>query len=494
MLVISADVGSLRLGMLIFLAPALLMADARCLPCHARQVRSYAETGMGRSISKPSTEKEEKFGQYKVSRESGKLVHSLTRDGRTTSYPVAWAVGSGNQGKSYLIAIKDALFQSPISWYTARAAWDLSPGYQQDAHPDFFRPVTSECLFCHSGNVKPRDGTLNRYRDPPFEPAAIDCDRCHGDPTAHLKDPQKRSIVNPFRLEQERRDAVCEQCHLSGEARIPNPGKEFMDFQPGTRMEDVFSVYVKDGASFKVVSHSEQMARSRCFLESGRAMWCGTCHDPHQDPANKVTWYRDKCLGCHSDPHKDKNGADCAGCHMPATHAYDGGHTAFHDHWIRVKRDSGSQETGSALRPWREPDGKFRNRNLGLAYIGAGSKTGDTRQISKGFQQLGSDASDGAVETARGWVLLRTGHPQEAVRAFRRAVDEQPNDSTRRLNLAAALLAAGELAEAKRNAEHAIALEPLLEDAYVLLAEIEPTRARHWKQRYLELVPQRRLP
>ena len=260
------------------------------------------------------------------------------------------------------------------------------------------------------------------------------------------------------------------------------------------RMEDVFSVYVKDSAGFKVVSHSEQMARSRCFLESGRAMWCGTCHDPHQEPADKVSWYRAKCLGCHADPHEGNKGDDCAGCHMPATHAYDGGHTAFHDHLIRAKPARASPPTGSALRPWREPEDKFRNRNLGLAYIGAGSKTGDTRQISKGFQLLDSAAGDGAVETARGWVLLKTGRSARSGQAFRHAVDEKPKDSTRRLNLAAALLAWRERlrGEAKRGA--AIALEPLLEDAYDCLQRSNRNAPAYWKQRYLELVPQRRLP
>jgi tetratricopeptide (TPR) repeat protein len=179
---------------------------------------------------------------------------------------------------------------------------------------------------------------------------------------------------------------------------------------------------------------------------------------------------------------------------MPATHAYDGGHTAFHDHFIRAKRNVEGTAEGFALWPWREPDSKFRNRNLGLAYIGAGSRTGDARQISKGFQLLDKATGDGAMETARGWVLLKTGRPQEAVQAFRHAVDEKPNDSTRRLNLAAALLGVGERLDAKRNAETALTLEPLLEDAYALLAEIEPKRAAYWKRRYLELVPQRRLP
>jgi Tfp pilus assembly protein PilF len=79
---------------------------------------------------------------------------------------------------------------------------------------------------------------------------------------------------------------------------------------------------------------------------------------------------------------------------------------------------------------------------------------------------------------------------EEAVQAFQRAVDEQPEDSSRRLNLAAALFAAKQPLQAKANAEKAIALEPLLEDAYVLLAEIEPRRAAYWKRLY----HQRRLP
>jgi Flp pilus assembly protein TadD len=83
---------------------------------------------------------------------------------------------------------------------------------------------------------------------------------------------------------------------------------------------------------------------------------------------------------------------------------------------------------------------------------------------------------DGAVETARGLVLLRMGKVGDAVNAFRRAVDEDPEDSTRRLNLAAALFAAGDRAEAKRNAERAIELEPMLEDAHALLAELGRTQ------------------
>jgi hypothetical protein len=464
---------------------------------------------MGRSISVPTVETSPSGAfehgpsdtVFRVSSPSGAVLHEMERSGRKAVYSPRWTIGSGNHGSSYVIAIGDALFQSPISWYTMRQRWDLSPGFENDAQPDFFRPVTADCFSCHAGSARPHPGTLNRYFDPPFQPASIGCDRCHGDPAGHLADAKRSNIVNPARLEPARRDAVCEQCHLSGEARIPHPGKAFSDFRPGMRMEQVFSVYVKQTAGdlngLKVVSHSEQMVRSACFMKS-KTMWCGSCHDPHRASSGDAAWYRDKCLGCHESErmtlHRVRAGEDCASCHMPTIRAYDGGHTAFTDHQIRV---SGKAKPGSDtghLRAWREPDETLRNRNLGLAYISVAARDGSASRMLAGLKLLGSEPADGAVETARGLVLLRTGKAAEAVQAFRRAVDEQPADSTRRLNLAAGLLGAGLRNEAKRNAEEAIMLEPLLEDAYALLAEIEPERAKYWKERYKRLAPQRVLP
>ena len=168
------NAGRYRLGMMLLglALSGLLMADSQCLPCHAKQVESYARTGMARSISKPS-----------------KMVHKMA----ASSYPLAWAVGSGSQGTSYLIAIKDALFQSPLSWY-AMGLMGLIAGIEKDAQPNFFRPVTPECLFCHSANVRPRVGTLNRYLDPPFEEAAIGCDAAMA-----IQTPSRRSWQNDHR-------------------------------------------------------------------------------------------------------------------------------------------------------------------------------------------------------------------------------------------------------------------------------------------------------
>lgn len=466
---------------------------------------------MGRSMGAPSAEapfdvefRHARSGTvYRALFRNKALVFEAVRGGRRVTHTPAWAIGSGNQGKSYAISIQDALFQAPVSWYSARRTFDLSPGYETDAAPDFFRPITPECLFCHSGAIRWVRGTQNRYLNPPFQQTSIGCDRCHGDPSAHLGAPAKDSIVNPSRLPPDRRDAVCEQCHLSGEARIPNPGMDFSDYRPGMRLEDIFSVYVwqtpGDARGLKVVSHSEQLAVSRCFLSTGRKLWCGTCHDPHAESLDKASWFRGKCLACHNDEkaarHRNRAGDDCMGCHMPAKRAYDGGHTAFHDHSIRARATDSSMAPAGGLRAWREPPREVRNRNLGLAYVGAGSKHNDNKHLMEGYRLLERlQPGDGAMETARGSLLLRMGRTAPAVAAFRRAAEEKPADSSRRYNLAVALLAAGDRKGARENAGEAIRLEPLLEDAYALMAEIDPERAAEWKQRYRKMVPQRWLP
>jgi predicted Zn-dependent protease len=176
---------------------------------------------------------------------------------------------------------------------------------------------------------------------------------------------------------------------------------------------------------------------------------------------------------------------------MPRLKPYDGGHTAFHDHRIRIGSELPSGIRSNGLRAWRQPAESFRQRNLGLAYISAGSKAGSDELMRKGFGLLRSNPSDGAVETARGMMLLRLNKAAAAVEAFRHACEEQPANSLRRYNLAVALLAIGDRTGAMQNVEQAIALEPLLEDAYALAAEIEPARASEWKRRYLRLAPQR---
>jgi hypothetical protein len=476
----------------------------RCQACHAEQVRHYAATGMGRSAGRaeglPSGEFRHALSKtlFRVTGATSGMIHEAERGGNQTRYGVEWFIGSGNQGRSFLLRQGDSLFQSPVAWYRGRNGYGMAPGYENDRSPDFYRPVTPDCLFCHTGRSEPLPNTQNRYRQPALTEAAIHCDRCHGDSSAHLARPTRANIINPARLSGAIRDSVCEQCHLGGEARIPNAGAYFTDYQPGMLLEEVFSVYVKAGDDatnrFRVVSHVEQLALSACATASSGKLWCGSCHRIHSSPNERPAYAREGCLSCHrrglptGEEHQTGN---CIACHMPRKAAWDGGHTAFTDHRIvrRPSKDPPPEsiraDTGR-LRAWREPAPRWRTRNLGLAYISAGERNASAWQINEGFRLLtqapNSDTADAAVDTALGLVLLLKRRPEEALRFFERALAGNKSDSRAQLNLGVAAYAAGRYSEAVAALEEALAIEPLLEEAHRLLVEVHSARGDRKQQ------------
>src|SRR6267154_677688 len=99
--------------------------------------------GAGRALLPDSVERR---GDRIMHRESqrdaqGQVLNSQEEE-------AAFAIGSGGRGLSYGINRDGYLFQSPISWFSQKERWDLSPGYQnRDSH--FGRPLMPACLFCH---------------------------------------------------------------------------------------------------------------------------------------------------------------------------------------------------------------------------------------------------------------------------------------------------------------------------------------------------------
>lgn len=507
----------------IALAVAVLTATAgaadsseRCVSCHAKQVAGFARTGMANSLGRPAAQKGGAFrhqisdSRIEIESSAESMTHRLQSRGLTASYAIDYFVGSGRKGRSYLISIGDRLFQSPASYYAARKAWDVSPGFESEKDLDFDRPIPPECLVCHSGGPRAVAFTTNQYESPPFEWMGITCERCHGDSGQHVAKPSKANIVNPARLDVRRRDSICEQCHLGGEARIPNPGRHASDFRPGQILEDVLSVYVFDEpGAFKVVSHSEELAASKCATQSGPRMWCGTCHGSHEPSQQPAAYYRQRCQQCHSSASLAKHAMprdDCAGCHMPQRSTYDGGHTAFTDHRIRSKpgRAAAAASAPGKLRAWRAPSAALDRRNLGLAYISAGERYQSASHLDEGFRQLSAIEpafpDDPAVLTSLGAVLQRKGVPGEAARRFLRAARLEPRDARHHLNLAVALAAAGDAVRAITAAETAISLDSSLRDAYLLLAELHDDTAKRDAavRRFLRFMPQniqlRRMP
>ncbi len=474
-------------------APALLTflivkaaLGQTCAACHPKEVEGFAKSAMAHSLAKAGAQPDGRFehaisGTRFESRSTGGGVwQSLERPGESEKLRVEYAIGSGNHAVGFLAQVGDHLFQSPISYYTKRRLWDVAPGYEEAPHPDFSRPVTLECLNCHADKPLPIPNTLNSYQSPPFAGTAIQCDRCHGPTEAHLKRPVPGSIINPPKLSPAERDSICEQCHLSGDIRIPNPGKSLADFHPGERAEDVFTVYVAAApvqSGIKVISHAEQLALSRCARSSGGRLWCGTCHNPHEKPLAPAAYYRERCLGCHASNISAAHAApaqDCIGCHMPKRPAKDGGHTAFTDHRItRRPEPEGRLALASELAAWREPAPQFRERNLALALITQGFQNSVPDQVVRGYRTLTrierSLANDPAALTELGTVLLTAKQPKEAEQRFAKALALRPGYAPYEVNLGDALLEEGDLSGAIEHLKHAVDLDPLLPQAIGLL-------------------------
>jgi hypothetical protein len=381
--------------------------------CHPAEVEGYSRSAMAHSLRRTAQEPEGTLSAHG----STITMHSSPtgywqhwENGRDSSdYRVDYVVGSGNHASGYLIDIGGHLFQSPVAFYASRKSYDLAPGYENVPDPDFTRPVSEECVLCHSGTALHVSGTLNQYRSPIFPAEAITCERCHGPAERHLADPRAGTIVNPAKLEPAARDSVCEQCHLFGAARVTNPGKKLSDFLPGQRLKDTFTIYrnaLPQGApagAFKVISHVEQLALSACARNSGGRLWCGTCHDPHDKPLQSVQYYRARCLTCHttnfpaSHPGRD---TDCLSCHMPRRNTQDGGHTVFTDH--RIQRRPEATQAGLpaevGIAAWREPPRELQKRNLGIAYIDVGMQRHTSSLIIQGYCGLSN------YRTRIGWV------------------------------------------------------------------------------------------
>jgi len=478
---------AMRAGMILALGTPALAGDRHCANCHPKEALGYAQSAMAHSLSNPVPQPDGSFEhtfsktRFFIQSSSSGVVQRFERGGESGEQKVAFVIGSGIHAYGYLVQAGDHLFQSPVSYYSNRHQWDVAPGYEETRSPDFSRPVTLECLLCYSGKPQPIPDALNRYRTPVFLEESISCDRCHGPGEAHEKNPVPGSIVNPAKLDGPARDSVCEQCHLAGEVRIPNPGKSIADFQPGQRIEEAYSIYVAaqpSGGTLKVISHAEQLALSSCARRSGGKLWCGTCHNPHETPARPAAYFRERCLGCHGATLEKSHatpGRDCVACHMPRLPARDGGHTVFTDHQIKRRAEPQSDPGRQAeLAAWREPEPRLRERNLAIALVTVGLQNESSQEAVRGYRMLNQVEKDypddPAVLTSLGIVLLRAKQPGEALRRFEKVLLLRPAYAPYEVNTGSALLAAGRKAEAVRHLERALELDPLLEQTVELLS------------------------
>ena len=446
------------------------VGDAACASCHPRHAKTYRQHPMGQSLTLVSDANDgvryERGARnpfkaagftFQVERRDGQVFHRESRPGphgEPIEYTaeVRYAIGSGRHARSYLIERDGFLVESALTWYAQKGVWDLSPGFAANPHSD--RAITAECLFCHCNRVEPIAGTVNRYRQPVFEGLTIGCERCHGPGELHVRQAQAGTlpanddtIVNPARLPPALREAVCQQCHLQGVARVLRQGRQPFDFRPGLPLDLFWSVFVAGSGSSKAVSQVEQMMSSQCFRQSNGRLGCSSCHDPHElpPPNQRAAYFRDRCLACHktSDcglaPAARRQQQDsCIACHMKRLPTADVAHTALTDH--RLLRPGRSAEparpAAAALLlfpgvPVPSEDTAV-GRDLGVALVRL-ADTGKRTAAERARQALPllERAVQAAPEDVAGWQALGSAHwllgqKQEARAAFERALGQAP--------------------------------------------------------------------
>ena len=501
---------TLTAAALLLVCLAVGRSEEPCARCHPSEAALFKQSPMGRSVGPPSVLAEGRIvhklsGSTITIHSRGSLLeHRLEQRGLVAEYPVAYSVGAGIVGYSYMVRLGRYLFQSPVSYYTQTKSWDLTPGYETEAHLDFTHQILSGCLFCHTGAVNLVGGTTNQFGDPPFTP--ISCERCHGSAAAHLKDPVAGSIVNPAKLAPSRRDSVCEQCHLEGEVRILNPGRDWWDFQAGQTVESVFVTYLRSAArgTLRAVSQSELLAESQCARRSGGRLWCGTCHNPHGNEQNRAQALRTVCLSCHSDlfaAGRHQVAAECVSCHMPRLRPTNVAHSAITDHSIpRIPRAQQPESAHPEPTAWREPDPALVRRDLGLAYFDMAASThapADLRQAYQILSQLSPKErqDDPAVEADLGSILLAQGQANLAIQLFARASAQEPSNARYVYCLGAALERAGRTEDGVKELRRSIELDPSQPDAYLELAQFyrkggHEAESRKVLREYLRFMPQ----
>ena len=321
-----------------------------CTSCHQEIAASQAKTAMARTWQGAATqllapgyhgrakEGSTKALEYEIQRQSGGFVFSAAMPGGAkTTLPAKVIMGGERHGLSFLLSIdklgsipleRPALIEARYVYNSPNHALAISPGFgsgEPGSYEDALGRVLSpgfqeKCLTCHG-----EPGTLGAGAH-----GGVECESCHGPGLEHVQAIRQgkpgAGIVNPAKLAVDQRLDTCARCHMGFADRSDPLPKEML-----------------------VSSQVSALRNSECFIQSGKALLCTNCHDPHRDrtAAEVEKASIAACLGCHSSAAKQRSAlcpvnasAQCIGCHMPQA---DQGVFHMTDHWIRVHPEQGIQ-------------------------------------------------------------------------------------------------------------------------------------------------------
>jgi tetratricopeptide (TPR) repeat protein len=504
-----------------------------CARCHADIAATFRQTGMGRSFHRVNaSDRTEGFTNhntlyngasdryYTMLEREGKLYeqrYQIGFEGQQTNRiekQIDYVVGSGDHARTYLhLTAEGKLIELPVSWYSELGGyWGMTPGYDRLDQSDFRRPIAYQCMFCHNAYPSLKSQALVSEDHETFGdtiPEGIDCQRCHGPGSAHVKaagssdkNPEaiRNSIVNPGRLTRERQMDVCMQCHLeTSSSPLPHSilkiDRGIFSYRPGEPLRNYeLSFDHKAGIGFdnrmEVAQQAYRLRKSACFLKS--QMTCITCHDPHEELTGReaTMHYVAVCVGCHSTAHasekpeardaksnSETGEPNCLTCHMWKRRTDDAVHVVMTDHFIQRLKPS-----RDLLAPMKEaavysrgevvpyyPDSLLQVAN-GDLYL-AMAQTEDASNLKAGIAQteraLANDRpSNPEFYFALGAAYSIDSQYDKAVPWYEEALRHQAEYPPALRAMAATLASAGDLTRAAAAGERAAAVLP--SDTFVL--------------------------
>jgi predicted CXXCH cytochrome family protein len=473
--------------------------SAECAACHPTIAKTYRLTGMARSFG-PAGEAppglaaggratffhETSRRWYGIYPRDGAMYvrrYQIDAGGRETNLIEAradYVLGSGNHARALVAREPDGrLIQLPVAWYAEGRAWGMAPGYDRPDHADFRRAIDGECMFCHNGYplqpVRERPGAAPVY--PARLPAGIDCERCHGPGSDHVRGAKgdgtaaaiRAAILNPARLPAERQLEICMQCHLQPTSRalpssVRRAGRAVLSYNPREPLAAYMMFFDRtppkeDG--FEVNHAAYRLRRSACFRASGGRLVCTTCHNPHDIPRGHAAeqHYAKVCRDCHRILQREHTSdTNCISCHMPKRRTEDATHVTMTDH--RIARAPGVHTLRRFAEarddPYRgevalyyPPDTARARDELEIAVAqvreAANLRTGIPR-LSGAIEQLRPVEPEYRYELAEAY--RKFGNGVQAAREYKETLRRAPGFAPAWLGLGQALVMSGRLADA----------------------------------------------
>ncbi len=331
--------------------PAPLAGSDSCARCHAAIVRDQHASRHARTLRAGAEVATVHFPEAPVPDPSlPGVTHAYRRDGDVMRLDVtsggatyqallAYAVGSGDRGVSFIGLDENgqarlcrmSLFDHDREPHVTPQA----PGEIREPGEHVGLRMTDslvDCLGCHSTRL------ASGGPGAPARPVdrGISCERCHG--PAGLHELAVAAKLDDLLIARPKLASAAQITELCGQCHRPPRGQTLADDDPSLARQQAL-----------------RLPQSRCYTGSGGRMSCVTCHNPHRDASTDTATYVTTCLGCHTappagspapDPVATGHGApcpvnptaDCITCHMPRV-PNPAEHTEFTDHYIRADRD-----------------------------------------------------------------------------------------------------------------------------------------------------------